>query len=117
MNNDWIKIDDDIIYVKEYNVSVQFSIMSHAVIDIALDLVQYPQYLNYFFNLFQNHSKFNLSTKKFIGKGTLIKSVDYDLDFLHISMRCDLLETSDISERRDEIIDNLLNNEDKNNII
>lgn len=115
--SDWIKIDNEIVFVKESAVSVQFSTMAHAVLDISIDLKKYPQYLNYFFNLFENGTKFNLTTKKYEAKGTLIKSIDYGPYYLNLSLRCDLMESSDISERRDEIIENLLNNEDKNNII
>ncbi len=115
--NDWIKINGETIFIEESNVSVQFSTMAHASLDIRVNLNNYPQYLTYFFNLFQNHSKFDLVAKKFEAKGTLIKSVDYDLEFLNISLRCDILNLSDLSERRDEIIDSLLNNNDKNNII
>jgi hypothetical protein len=35
---------------------------------------------------------------------------------MSISLRCDLLNISNILERRDEIIDDLLNNDNKNNI-
>lgn len=112
--NSWIKIDNDIFFIKES--SLQFSTAAHATVDICVDLALYPQYLQHFFNLFQNHTKFNLLTKDFEGKGTLIKSIDYDLESLKISLRCDLLNQSDKSERRDEIINELLNNQIKNNI-
>jgi hypothetical protein len=35
---------------------------------------------------------------------------------MNISLRCDLLNHKDISEQREEIIDEVLNNEQNNNI-
>jgi hypothetical protein len=35
---------------------------------------------------------------------------------MNISLKCDLLNHKDISERRDEIIEEVLNNNNKNNI-
>lgn len=110
----WIKIDNNIFFIKESNV--QLSIGSHAHIEISIDLTSYPQYLQFFFNLFQNHIKFELIHKQYESKGTLIKSVDYDYQSLHLSLRCDYLSMSDISDRRDEIIEDIINNQSKNNI-
>lgn len=114
--NNWIKIENNIFFVKESNVAIQFSTGSHASIEVSIDIKKYPQYLNYFFTLFENHSKFNLETKKYFTKGTIIKSINYDSDCLLVSLRCDIMELTDLTERRDEIIENILNNEDKNNI-
>lgn len=110
----WIKIDNNIIFIKESNV--QLSIGSHAHVEISLDSMSYPQYLQFFFNLFQNHRKFELIHKQYESKGTFIKSIDYDSQSLRVSFRCDYLSMSDISDRRDEILADLLNNQNKNNI-
>lgn len=110
----WIKINNDTFFVKEE--SVQFSIGAHATINISVDLKLYPEYLQHFFNISQNIIKFDLTTKDFEAKGCQMKSLDYDLEYLKIALRCDVLIDKDKSERRDELIDDLLNNENKNNI-
>jgi hypothetical protein len=46
----------------------------------------------------------------------MIKAVDVGSKIMNISLKCDLLNHKDISERRDEIIEEVLNNNNKNNI-
>ena len=72
---------------------------------------------NLFFNKFENREKFNIVGKEFEAKGTIIKTIDTDKNTMNTSLRCDLLNHKDISERREEIIDVVLNNEQNNNII
>jgi hypothetical protein len=66
--------------------------------------------------MYDSGIKFDLIGRDFDGKGTQIKSIDCNSSTMNMSLRCDILNPSNISERRDEIIDDLLNNDDKNNI-
>ena len=68
------------------------------------------------FNKYENKEKFNIVGKEFEAKGTIIKTIDIDNTTMNISLRCDLLNHKDISEQREEIIDEVLNNEQNNNI-
>jgi hypothetical protein len=112
--SEWVKINNDIYHIKD--CVVQLSVMSHATINIEIDLKKYPTYSDIFFNMYDSGLKFDLIGRDFDGRGTQIKSIDCNSTRMNISLRCDILNPSNILERRDEIIDDLLNNEDKNNI-
>jgi hypothetical protein len=60
--------------------------------------------------MYDNKTKFDLIGRDFDGRGTQIKSIDCNSTRMNISLRCDILNPSNILERRDEIIDDLLNN-------
>jgi hypothetical protein len=112
--SEWVKINNEIYFIKD--CVVQLSVMSHATINIEFDLKKYPTYSDIFFNMYDIGVKFDLIGRDFDGKGTQIKSIDCNSSTMNMSLRCDILNPSNISERRDEIIDDLLNNDDKNNI-
>ena len=109
MVNNWVKIDGDTFYIK--NSSVQLTIGSHASIEISLE--NRKDYSDFFFRKYETLSKFNLIGKQFEAKGVHIKGIDVDTNQINISLRCDILDDRDISERREEIIDEVLNNKDK----
>ena len=117
-NINWIKIDNDLFDV--IDVVVQLSIGSHTTTYISLDINKNTNYLKYFTNLYENHSKFTMNSVKFVAPGSLIKSIDVDFDTkMNVTIKSDIFNPVDIQERRDEMIDELLNNEtytDKNNI-
>lgn len=113
-NVNWIKIDNDPLDI--IDITVQFSIGSHTTTYIGLDLVKYPKYLNYITNLFDNCQKFELSSNKFIAPGSYVKSIDIDFDSkMNVAVKSDIFNPIDKQERRDEIIDELLNNKTSEN--
>jgi hypothetical protein len=114
MRESWIKINDETFFIKD--MSIQLSIGSHASLELSFDIKTYPNYSNIFFNKYENREKFNIVGKDFEAKGTIIKTIDIDTNTMNTSLRCDLLNHKDISERREEIIDEVLNNEQNNNI-
>ena len=114
MRESWIKINDETFFIKD--MSIQLSIGSHASLELSFDIKTYPNYSNIFFNKYENREKFNIVGKDFEAKGTIIKTIDLDTNTMNTSLRCDLLNHKDISERREEIIDEVLNNEQNNNI-
>jgi len=109
MINNWIKIDGDTFYIK--SSSVQLTIGSHASIEISVE--NRKDYSDFFFKKYEMLSKFNLIGKQFEAKGVHIKGIDVDTNQINISLRCDILDDRDISERREEIINEVLNNKDK----
>lgn len=117
-NINWIKIDNDLFDV--IDVVVQFSIGSHTTTYISLDINKNTNYLKYFTNLYENHSSFTMNSSKFVAPGSFIKSIDVDFDTkMNVTIKSDIFNPIDIQERRDEMIDELLNNEtytNKNNI-
>lgn len=114
MRESWIKINDETFLIKD--MSIQLSIGSHATLELSFDIKTNPTYSNIFFNKYENREKFNIVGRDFEAKGTIIKTIDIDSNTMNTSLRCDLLNHKDISERREEIIDEVLNNEQNNNI-
>jgi hypothetical protein len=114
MKESWIKINNETFFIKE--MTIQLSIGSHASISLSFDINKYPNYSSIFFNKYENKEKFNIIGKEFEAKGTIIKTIDTDRNTMNTSLRCDLLNHKDISERREEIIDEVLNNGQNNNI-
>jgi len=114
MKESWIKINDETFFIKD--MTIQLSIGLHASLQLSFDIKKYPNYSNIFFNKYENREKFNIVGKDFEAKGTIIKTIDIDTNTMNISLRCVLLNHKDISERREEIIDEVLNNEQNNNI-
>ena len=110
----WVKIDNDIFDVVD--VTVQLSIGSHTTTYISLDINKNPNYLKYFTNLYENHSSFTMSSIKFVAPGSLIKSIDVDFDSnMNLTIKSDIFNPVSIQERREEIIDELLNNKTSEN--
>lgn len=110
----WVKIDNDIFDVVD--VTVQLSIGSHTTTYISLDINKKPNYLKYFTNLYENHSSFTMSSIKFVAPGSLIKSIDVDFDSnMNLTIKSDIFNPVNIQERREEIIDELLNNKTSEN--
>lgn len=113
-NINWIKIDNDVFDV--IDVTVQLSIGSHTTTYISLDINKNPNYLKYFTNLYENHSSFTMSSIKFVAPGSLIKSIDVDFDSnMNLTIKSDIFNPVNIQERREEIIDELLNNKTSEN--
>ena len=110
----WVKIDNDLFDV--IDVTVQLSIGSHTTTYISLDINKNPNYLKYFTNLYENHSSFTMSSIKFVAPGSLIKSIDVDFDSnMNLTIKSDIFNPVSIQERREEIIDELLNNKTSEN--
>lgn len=120
----WIKINNDIYDV--IDGSVQLSVGSHATIHLTFDISKNKSYQDIFIKMYesqQNYTgsecKFQISNSRFIGSGSLIKSIDTDFtDRMNLTIRCDYIQTLDVQERRDEMIDEVLNEtlQNKNNI-
>lgn len=110
----YIRIDNDVFEVG--TISTQTTIGSHATIYISVDIENHVNYLNYFINLFDNKKKFDLVGGSFIGQGSFIKSIDVEFNKrMNLTIRTDILHIKDASERRDEIIEEILNNNKNRN--
>jgi len=108
MKESWIKINKEIFFIKD--IIIQLSIGSHASLQLSFDIKTYQKYTDIFFSKYENREKFDIVGKEFEAKGTIIKTIDVDKNTMIVSLRCDLLNHKDISERREEIIDKVLNN-------
>lgn len=91
--------------------TVQLSLGIHATIFINIDINKHPEYEDIFFKMYQDKEIFNVVAKLFEGRGTRIKSVDIDKTNgqMNLFMRCDVLDSKTIDERRDELLNEVLN--------
>lgn len=117
----WIKIDGQVFEIEQGEA--QLSTGSHASIYIKLDIKRNASYYSFFIKKYEEQSnssmgsnaksfKFDVYHKHFIARGTLIKTMDVSFNSeMNLTLICDVLESTDTQERRDEIIDDLLNNE------
>jgi len=100
------------IYNKIYECqdgSVQTSIGSHASMIYIFDLINNPEYESFFIKLFEQRAKFDISSVQFEAKGVFIKIIDVDFGKkMAVTFHSDILSIKDISERREEIIDEIL---------
>jgi len=105
--NNWIKISGNAYYVRECDV--QLSMEKWATMHVVLDIASYPSYYDDFIDLYENRSSFSMHTRKFAADNCRIKSMDIEFGKkLTMSIRCESIDTHDISVRRDGIIDDIL---------
>lgn len=122
-----IKINDSYFNVEE--ISTQYSIGSHGVINLTINTMKYSQYYKYFTDIFDRYDNalskhdtvFNIQFKNLRAHGCMIKSLDIDsMNYLlYVNINCDYLEQVTVQEKRDELIDEVLNeqtSQNKNNI-
>ena len=103
----WIKIEEDIFYIS--NISVQFTIMSHANISIDIDIFKYPEYSTYFLHKYENWQTFSFKNNKVVASGCIIKSIDMQFNKkLTLLIVSDVVGT-DVLERREDILNRILN--------
>ena len=141
MINKWFKIGNDDFTARD--ISIQFSIdtanntfgyakivhSGHQTIDITISVDYNQTNSNYFFNLFDksrqpgNYAsdyKFDISSAEFVANGCIIKSITSDptTNLIVMDIISDYSKVKPIDERRDEIIDEILNEtyQNKNNI-
>lgn len=141
MINKWFKIGNDDFTARD--ISIQFSIdtanntfgyakivhSGYQTIDITISVDYNQSNSNYFFNLFDksrqpgNYAsdyKFDISSAEFMANGCIIKSITSDptTNLIVMDIRSDYSKVKPLDERRDEIIDEILNetSQNKNNI-
>jgi len=123
----WVKIENE--YFDANLINTQLSIGSHANLIISINTIKNPDSYGFFTDWFDfssertryaSKSKKDVSCKDFDAKGCFIKTIDFDpnTDTINIDVSCDYLQVANISERREEKLDNLLNETypNKNNI-
>ncbi len=90
--------------------SVQLSLGSHATINLKFDLNKYPNYELFFIKIYESDKIFEMTSSNFESIGCKIKKVDIDYlnKKMEISIHSDLLESKDLSKRREDIINDLL---------
>jgi len=110
-----IKIDNEIFDC--IDGSVQLSLGTHASIVINLDLDKNPLYEKFFIKLYESGRVFRIISQKFETNGTNIKTLDFDFNNkrLNVSFHCDVLNSTDASIRREDVINEILDKTFNNN--
>lgn len=114
-----IKINND--YFEVENISTQLTIGSHATIKLTIDTKKNTGYYQYFTDIFDryndeiwnqnpNNTIFGIQAKNIKGYGCIIKSIDIDNihNIMNLSINCNYLEEITIQEKRDELINEVL---------
>lgn len=131
----WFKIGEDSFIAKslsiQYNIDTASNTYGYAkiihqgpqTIDITISVDYNKANNDYFFNLFDKKNqilhpseyKFNISSSEFVANGCLIKSITSDpsRSLITMEIRSDYSTIKPIDERRDEIIDEILNETSK----
>lgn len=128
--NKWFKIGDDIFTAKD--ISIQFTIdtanntygyakiiqQNNQTIDITISVDNNQNNSNYFFNLYDKKNqmlsasdyKFNISSAEFVANGCIIRSITSDptTNLIVMDIRSDYSTVKSLQDRRDEIIDVIL---------
>lgn len=116
MTDKWIKIDND--YFEAESIEVQLSIGAHGTLHVLFDINKTPscyQYLTSWFDMSINSPKSSyvrkISCKSFDAIGCFIKTFDFNpvKNNIYVEFNCDYLELANVSLRRDDKINELLN--------
>lgn len=125
----WLKINDKNFTAKLINV--QYTIDTNNVTyqgkpvqvygrrtcDITIELIVNNSEYNYITNLYDNFIKFELLSSDLKAEGCFIRTITIDTNKLKLEIVSDYIKPKDLSERRDEIIDEILNETSNKNII
>ena len=104
-----IKINSEVFsYV---DGSCQLTLGSHATLYYSFDINNNPEYKKTLLHLFDSRMKFDIISTSYIAKGSIIKTLDIDpkKNILNLTMRCDVLQPLNTDERREDILEQLLN--------
>jgi hypothetical protein len=103
-----IKVDNEIFECIDGTAQLSFG--SHATLNIIFDLDKFPKYELFFIKIYESEKIFKTTSSKFQSSGCKIKSLDIDYreKKMEISIHSDIFETKEVSNRRDEAINELL---------
>jgi len=137
----WFKIGDDKFVSKDisiqYNIDTANNTFGYAKmvqetrqnIDVTIVMENNQNNSSYFFNLYNQRGvalgkisasnyKFNINAYNFTANGCIIRSISTDplINTLTMDIICDYSTVVPLDERRNEIIDEILNNKENKNI-
>lgn len=105
----WIKIEDKTFDVMECETQLSFE--NWAIMYLKLDIKNHPEYYDEFISLYDARKIFQISTVNFKSSVSHIKTIDIDFNrTMSMSIRCEKIDIYSKSDRRDDIIDDILNN-------
>lgn len=101
-------MDKDFFEIKDMSIQQQIE-PNFVTIILSIDLVKFPTAQKFFIDLYDSRRKFDVFTIKYDFFRSYIKSIDLTEEVLGLIMSCDSFKESNISERRLDVIDNILN--------
>lgn len=89
---------------------VQLSTGSHATINLKFDLSKNPDYEKFLIKIYESNLIFTLFSTNFESVGSRIKSIDIDFSSkkMELLIHSDILNTKDVSIRREDVINEIL---------
>lgn len=103
-----IKIDGETY--EYHDCQCQLTFGTHVNLYLTFDISKNSNYKKSLISLYESEMRFDIITTKFTSKGNLIKMMDISNKFINLEIRAELLETIPQDKRRDNIIEDLLDN-------
>jgi len=104
-----IKIGDKNFYVLECETQLSFE--NCAIMYLKFDIKNHPEYYDEFISLYDRGKIFEIYTMKFKSSHSYIKTIDIEFNRnMSISIRCENIYIHSKSDIRDNLIDEILNN-------
>jgi len=101
-----IKINDETY--EYHDCQCQLTFGTHANLYITFNINKNPSYKKSIISLYESDKRFDIITTKFTSKSNLIKLMDISNKFINLEIRAEMLETIPQDKRRDNIIEDLL---------
>ena len=101
-----IKIDGETY--EYHDCQCQLTLGTHANLYLTFDIYKNPSYKKSIISLYESDKRFDIITTKFTSKSNLIKLMDISNKFINLEIRAEMLETIPQDKRRDNIIEDLL---------
>lgn len=104
-----IKIEGEVFEVDSQSIQYRNIPPYSCDITFRFNISKNPSYENFLTNLYDSSRKFDIQTTQLQIIGNNIKQLKIDQKYIEISLICERLVEIDISERRNQLIDSILN--------
>lgn len=101
-----IKIDGETY--EYHDCQCQLTFGTHANLFLTFDIIKNPSFKKSIILLYESKMRFDIITTKFTSKSNLIKMMDISNKFINLEIIAEILETISQDKRRDNIIEDLL---------
>ena len=101
-----IKLDGDTY--EYHDCQCQLTLGTHANLYLAFDIIKHPEYKKRIISIYESNKRFDIISNRFVSKANIIKLMDISSQYINLEIRADILETIPQDKRRDNIIEDLL---------
>ena len=111
---DWIKINNHVYYPE--SCSAQLTIGAHGTIVVVFDIENHPEYKDVLLKMYDSKMMgYIIDTNVYEGFGCQMKTLELNLNkTLVISFHCDVMGIINRQDRRDQRLEDFLNNDTEN---